>query len=294
MSIDEKFLSVRALISEHNTAIGGEGKPGFIDVEKFSVNVKMAGGTTEDRLKRMSYEDILKCLPEFEGGIKPIALAKDVASIFRGKEESKSRPVTNRRASLMTPEELIKAFDPEDPDSSIGKRLRILSKGERFIVFASGRIIDVDTTLKLLDEVKQGFPGREQMKVDGDIKPVYKIGELPDAYADENPLYPGRPLRPDGTCDQTGRSWEGIPLEIRQLVRVAIDVGALKVDIETAHNVIDLALRDDAASQLRIRYQKAAIKFGELHKLGNLPKLRVPMRGRGSGSLRDGKRVILG
>ena len=122
------------------------------------------------------------------------------------------------------------------------------------------------------------------------------MGELPDAIADENPLYKGRPLRPDGTCDQTGRSWDGIPIEIRQLIRIAVNTDDLEVSHENAHNIIDVALKPDASTILRQRYQKAAAEFAKLSKTGNLPKLVIPMRAlnSGGGALRDGKRVILG
>jgi hypothetical protein len=293
MGTDEKFASVRALIAEHNSAIG-EGKPGTIDIEKFISNVKLAGGTNDDRLKRMSYEDILACfwdMPGFEGHVKPVALAKDIASVFRGREES-TKSVSPKRVATMSPRELVEAFDPTDSDSPVAKRLRELSKGEKFVVYSAGRTVDVGTTLKLLDEVRQGFKGRSSIIVGGEVKAVFDIGDLPDAFVDENPLYPGRPLRPDGTCDQTGRSWDGIPLKIRQLVWVAVDLGLLKVSIETAHNTLDLALNPGGFELLQARYQQAAVKLGELEKIGNPPSLRISLQKRSTGAaLRDGKKV---
>jgi len=290
MGIIEKFQAVLSIIEEHNSAIGGKDKPGYVDPSGFEDSIKIIGGTSESRLKRLSYEDILQCLPG-SGQLKPVALAKEIAAVFRGNDDTK-RPISTHRVSFMNPEELIKAFDPEEYTNAVGKRLKDMSRGEAFIVFESGRIVDVDISMKLLKEVKQGYRGRDKVSVNGDIKPVYRVGQLPDAYADENPLYRNRPLRPDGTCDQTGRSWDGISLEIRQLVYLAVQVGDLKVSIETAHNTIDAALRDDAVRFFRERYQKAAMRFNKLQRLNDLPKLTVPMNAEHSTSINKGTKVL--
>jgi hypothetical protein len=194
----------------------------------------------------------------------------------------------------MTPRELVEAFDPEDYSNPVGQRLAAVSKGEKFIVYSDARLVDVETTFKLLNEIKSGYPGRDDVDVNGAIKKVYRLGELPENYADENPLYRDRPLRPDGTCDQTGRSWEGIDLSVRQFVRVAMDEGELKVTHELAHDTLDIVMEKDALKKLRQRYRKAAIKFDELAKTGDLPTLKIPLGGgsEGKNPFSGGKQVI--
>ena len=196
----------------------------------------------------------------------------------------------------MTPAELVAAYDPEEPSNAVGRRLNTMANNEPFVVFESGRVVDTITTLKLLLEIKQSrLAGRERIEVNGDIRRVYKIGQLPDLMIEEDPLYPGRPLRPDGTCDQTGRSWAGISMEVRQLIRLAVETNELDVSIESAHNVMDLIMKgEDAAKRLRARYQKAAIKFDELNKCGNLPKLIMSVGQNKRTGLGDGTRVIFG
>ncbi len=283
MTLQSKFEAVLAIIAEHNSVIG-IGKPGCIDPEKFSNTLKAIGGTTEDRLKNLSYEDILECLPAFEG-IKPRLLAKEIAKVFRGKDElshgnvvqSEKRPVSSKTAERMTIRELIEAFDPENSENAIAQQLSKIAKGQAFIVYYSGRFVDVESTIKLLQEVKQGYPGRADYTTPNGIFPVYKIGELPDNFADENPLYENRPLRPDGTCDQTGRSWEGIPLEVKQLIRIAVYLKEIDVTIDKAHEILDTALSVDAMSKLRLRYRKSSLKFDELSKVGQLPNLKVTL-----------------
>lgn len=289
MSYQEKVDVVLNVVREHNDAVG-EGNPGIVDFEAFLKNIKACGGTTEVLLAKMSHEDILNCMP-VTGSIKPRILAQSIADIFRDKKDSlEKRPIASKKAEKMTPRELVESFDPEDSTNSVGRRLSEISKNQSFIVYSSGRNIDTESTLKLLLEIKSGFSGREDFDVNGTIKKVYKIGELPENYVDENPLYPGRPLRPDGTCDQTGRSWDGVPLNLRQVVRLAINERELEVNIENAHNILDIVMSSDAAIKLFKRYRKTALAFDKLSGTGDLPKLKMELSQKFH-SLRDGRKV---
>ena len=283
MSYEDRIDAALAAIKQHNETVGGEEKPGYVNPDAFIACVKASGGSNEERLAALSHEDLLACMPSYHMNgieVKPRVLAKNIAQIFRSNQPQGSeekRPVSGKKADKMTPKELVEAFDPEDYSNPVGQRLATMSKGEKFIVYTDGRVVDVETTFRLLSEIRGGYPGRDDVNVGSQVKRVYKVGELPEAYADENPLYRGRPLRPDGTCDQTGRSWEGVSQEIRQLVRVTMDVGELNVNLETAHAALDMAVTDNARTKLRDRYRKAAIKYDELAKTGRLPQLKIAL-----------------
>lgn len=305
MALQDRYDAALSIIREHNEAMGpleGDNKPpGYIHPDVFLQNVKFAGGTSEDRLKGMSYEDILGCMPDGLTHIKPVAVAKDIAKAFRGKEEVPGADkgyVSAKRVERMQPRELIDAFDPEEPDNAVGKRLREGARGEPFIVYQDGglRTIDAAATLSLYLEVKKGYDGRKTYQAaPGDVRPVYRVGDLPDDLVDENPLYRNRPLRPDGTCDQTGRSWEGVPTPVRQLVRLVIESGTSELNIDRANDLIDLAIDRDGRTKLVDRYQVAALRFNELERSGGLPRLKMPLKataGR-TGVLPPGRRVSL-
>tara|TARA_Y100000034_G_scaffold104648_1_gene131361 strand:- start:17521 stop:18504 length:984 start_codon:yes stop_codon:yes gene_type:complete len=286
MIVDDKFARVRSVLSEHNSEIG-ENKPGYVNIDEFFSCIKVLGGTSEERLRRFSHEEIADCLPTVriggEGGreVKQMILAKEIAGIFREKDNASEkkdkgqRPVTSKKAERMTLEELVNAYDPTEPDSPVAERLSKISRGESFLVYSQGREVDVVSTLSLLKEVKQGYAGRDKITVNGSLKKVYSIGYLPENYADENPLYPGRPLRPDGTCDQTNRSWEGVELKLRQLARIAVDRGDIKVSRESSHDVLDLLVGIDAIKAFSTRYADAVIAFDELSEQDKLPRLRI-------------------
>lgn len=297
MTYQQKLDSVIALINEHNAFITEESNK--VNSEGFINCLKASGATTEERLNRLSYEELLQCLPSCSvtignGSVKeiqPVLLAKDIAKIFREKYSielktgygieaslNDSKYVSNKKAERMTLEELVSNYDPEEPDSAIGKRLKQISKDYCFIVFSNGRTVDVETTVKLLKEIKQGYSSRKNIEIDGIIYPTNKVGYLPDNEADENPIYFGRPLRPDGTCDQLGRSWEGVHLSVRIMVYLIASDATEPISIETAHNILDMALSPDAMKKLRTRYREAALKYDMLQKISQLPNLKVPLK----------------
>jgi len=284
MSIQQKLESALAVIREHNETIGGPDQEGYVNPEEFAKNVKLAGGTSESRLSGFTYEDIAEFLPTvhvIHGNtgktMKPIGLARNIAQIWRAKEDA-TKLVGSKKAERMSPRELIENLDPEE-DNPVYKKLAEIAKDEPFIVFNSGKTVDVETTLKLLIEIKKGYPGRQHIEVEGNVKKVYRIGELPEDHVDENPLYPNRPLRPDGTCDQTGRSWEGVSLNVRQLVRIAMKMGDIKnIDLDKANMIHDMVLQEGAFEKLKKRYPKSAIEFERLESLDELPKLRITIK----------------
>lgn len=289
MSYEIRIESAIAIINQHNEAIGENESAYHIDPEAFIKCVKASGGTNEDRLSALSWEDLLECMPNTP--IKPRVLAKEIAVLFRSKENKEPNLISSKKADRMSPRELLEAFIPEDSDNSVGKRLKELSKNEKFIVYSNERVVDVETSFKILTEIRSGHPGRDLITVGDQVKKVYRVGELPENYADENPLYPGRPLRPDGTCDQLGRSWEGVPIAVRQLIRCVLDLRA--INHEVAHDILDVALQNDAVAVLQRRYPVAALKFTELLNLGNLPKLKVVLGAKSSDNqLAAGKPVV--
>jgi len=284
MSLDDRYGAVSTALQEHVRVLG-EGNVNTFDANEVLNNIKSLGGNLES-LKRLRYEDILECFPNTLK-VKPILLAKQVTHLLRNENEETTPAkvyVSTKKADKMTVAELVAAFaaNLENLDSPVVKRLTEISKGFKFVVYQDDGSVNIDKTVEILKEIQKGYPGRDTVTVDGDVRAVYKITDLPDAFADENPLYPGRPLRPDGTCDQTGRSWAGIDLKIRQLVRLALESHELNVTenggLDRAHNLIDLCMDNDALKKLRVRYKQAAVRFDELVKLNKLPNLIMPLR----------------
>jgi len=268
MSYEDKIEKAKEIINQYNEHIG---RDDAVNTEEFIKKLEKAGGTTEAALQGCSWEDL-----ETMG--LPKLLAKQIAGTFRKSEEKEKKPVISAvRAQSMKPVELLKAYDPRDPSNAVSERLKKLSDGKPFVVFNVDETVNADASAKLLQEIRDGYPQMNTVVVDGRPQKTYRVGERPDQMADENPLYPGRVLRPDGMCDQTNRSWNGISPIVRILIHLAIkETGEIKINqINDAHNVLDLVLSGDAENKIRTRYPQASVRYDELEKQSNLPSLKI-------------------
>lgn len=267
MVYQDKIDRVRELISDHNSNVEKENQ---VDFEKFLSNLKKSGGTTEHTIAECTWEDLEDC------GL-PKLLAKRVASVFRSSDQE-VKVVSAKKADKMSLAELVTSFDPEDSSSPVARRLKEISNDQPFVVYKNGRIVDITETLTLLTDLKAGFPAiTEITTADGDIKKVYKIGQLPSNLVDENPLYPGLPLRRD-VCCKTGRSWSSVPISTRQLIRVIYNVIYKgRIDIDIANNLIQQAISSNSEKELRLKYRQAAIEFDKLKEQDSLPKLKMTL-----------------
>lgn len=272
MSYQDLLSKVKALVEEHNQNAGEKAR---VKWEDFQDNLQAAGGTNEKALAACKFEDL-------EGFGLPRLIARQAAEIFRETNNDSSKTPSKRRitenlARHMTAREAFEYYDPRDIDTPLGKRLQELSRGLRCVVFNSDGSVNSEVSAKLVEEIRDGYPERESYSIDGMPVQIYRIGEKAFDFKDENPIYKGRMLRPDGTCDQLNRSWAGVSMKAKQMVYLAVNVtGEIVINgINDAQNVLDMCLTDDASVKLCQRYPKTALKYSELDVEGLLPKLRI-------------------
>tara|TARA_Y100000034_G_scaffold134218_1_gene201996 strand:- start:2431 stop:3288 length:858 start_codon:yes stop_codon:yes gene_type:complete len=277
MSYQDKIDAAVAAITTYN---GNAEKP--IDIDSFLLRLKTDGAVDEDALRTAKWEDLQKC------GL-PIFLARRVAEIFR-KKEDEVQSVSKDKASGMTIEQLLERYDPSE-DNAVTKQLRKRSKGLRCIVFNIDGTVNVNLSKKILGEIRDDFGDRETIKCPdtGEELPVFPVGQKALRVADENPLYPGKLLKPDGTCDQTNRSWKQVDLNVRQLLRIAIETKVIKVPItiDAAHDILDKAFAEDAFKALSSRYPKAMIEYRTREATGSLPSLKISLSAKQAGKRQD-------
>jgi hypothetical protein len=272
---------VRDLINVHNA--GAEVESHRINIQLFEQKLRELGGTSESTLALCTWEDIQSC------GV-PKLVSKEIAEVFRdvrttGKQllmeekEGEGAYFSEKRVNRMTYDQLLAAYNPLE-DNAVAKKLKELSGGKPFIVLVNG-IANVPESVKLLQELKRGYTPRDLVIIDNKPTRLYSVGERPNDLVDENPLYPGRALRPDGTCDQMNRSWAGVDLSVRQLLRVALvntrEVNGGKMNVQLAHDLLDVALTDDAGTKFASRFPKAAVELSEMAEAGNAPTLKVAL-----------------
>ncbi|NJO65394.1 MAG: hypothetical protein HC836_47065 [Richelia sp. RM2_1_2] len=92
-------------------------------------------------------------------------------------------------------------------------------------------------------------------------------------------MFPGMRLLPGEYCNQTNRSWEGIPLIIRQLVYIARKIGELQGGKDKANDTLDLITGSSdyqiAETRLRGRYCGASILLDEQLAANMAPSLKI-------------------
>jgi len=278
---DARIAQAREVVESHNAAVGEEGK---VDFDAFLGNLRKDGGTTVPALQACSYEDLMKC------GLNGRILAKQVADIFR--EEVVGAGGTGvpsaKKASQMTMRQLVEHYDPLDPFSAVGKRLKTVSQNKPFIVLHKSNRVQVDATLTSLEEIKQGYPARSEFELSPGVwVKTHRVGEGVTHLVDENPLYKGHALRPDGSCDQTGIDWSATPHDVRQFVSVGVSV-TKEISLKTKDDALDLFDRfdgrEDALERLRKRYRQTAMRFDKMRDEGKLPNLKVQL---GNGNKKD-------
>lgn len=267
---DSKIATARKLIEDHNSAVDDSSK---IDFDSFLKKLHEAGGTSDDALKAASWEDLRDC------GL-PIILARRMTYVFRqadGETEKQTSWVSEKKAHSLTIKELLERYNPNDPDSHVTARLMKLSKKQKCIVFDSDGKVDVDISSKLLQDISDGFPALNIAKGKNGPVQTYFVGERPDSYWDENPLYSGRALRSGQLCDQTNRSWEGIPTETRRLLYLALNkTGEIQVkSVSDAHDILDKLMADHSFKKWSDRCPVASILYQDMEKINSLPVLRI-------------------
>jgi len=270
MSYSSKIQSAKTIIENHN-----QNATKKVDFEEFRQKLEEMGGTTEGTLSQCKWEDLERL------GV-PTLIAREIAKAFRQSDLGDVGPsayVSPKKAEMMTVSELLERYDPSDVENAVGQRLLKTSRGKKCIVFLPDGRVNVEKSNSLFTDIKKGYPEQTIVQVNGIPAQVYCVGENPSAYAEENPLYPGQPLRSDGTCGQTLREWTSVPLAVRQLFSIArTQTGELKIDsIDDAHDAIDLAISDQAEKKIRQRYKNASVLFDQMQREGTLPLLRIPL-----------------
>lgn len=283
-----KLDQAEALVSAFNETLTGQKFP---KGELTKAIQSSLGGINDQTLRLCSVEDLatLNLHPSREGSgsntlLLPKLLVKQIIQIFQGNDEKKERRgyISPRMADRMPFDQLLGYYDPCE-ENPVSAKLRELSKGQAFIVFLDGGGVDAASSATLLKEIKAGFKARPNglFQTLSGYRPIYNVGDNPDNVADENPLYRGRPLRPDGTCDQLNRSWAGVPLKVRQFVATAVETGELNVSLESAHNILDAVLAehepDTLIKKVSNRFQKASVLFTEREGDGTLPTMKIKM-----------------
>jgi hypothetical protein len=266
-----KLDEVRNLLEAFNKSASTD-----INFDEFLKKLKAAGGVTEAALRECRWEDIM------DFGV-PKLLARQVAAIFRQSAEPKrEKALKPHQVQELTIRELLERYDPAETDHLVNQRLLTISKGYPCIVFNDDGKANVDASVYLVQEIKDGYEPRKTYIVNGAPQELKRVNERADDYVDENPLFAGRALRggSEQICDITNRRWDSCPKKYRQVLHIAVNV-TKELEIRNAsqaHDVLDKIVNkhEEAISVwLGERFPNAMIKWQKMDKLNELPSLKL-------------------
>lgn len=269
---EQKLARASELVANHNSGLSDPST--HLDWAAIEKEIKAFGGTTDQTLQEMTWEDLQDC------GV-PRLLARQVANqIFRKSDEApKTKYLSANRVTMLTLRECFELYDISgDQNSAVADRLQKESEGKRCVVLEPDGAVNIDLSARTLRELKDGFDERDVLTdKDGRALRIVRVGERPSVYFDENPLDPGRPLR-GGVCDKSGRSWDAIPMNVRQLVYIALTHTKELVikSVDDIHDLMDRVEESSNAQQfVSRRYPRAALRFNELRETEQLPMLKI-------------------
>lgn len=289
---ESKLAQGLTVLQKHNDALTGDEEDLKVDVIAFRKEVRRNGGTDLDGLAHLSWEDLIRC-----GA--PRAVAVQIAKLWRAKDQDQpeakaggasdeDKVISRKRAEKMQTHQLLKHYDPKKPRDAVANELATRSGGYPCIVLLPDGAVDIPLSDELFTEIQNGNPWKpgEPYVVPGqDPRRVYRIGEtVEEELLDECPLHHGERLAKRGgvsdICPVANQPWTGVPIEVRQLLRLAVDSGEVRVTLaDDAIAVMERAKQPGADKALRTRYPRAAVKFGDLSRLEQLPRLKVPKGG---------------
>lgn len=171
------------------------------------------------------------------------------------------------------PASLLKVYLPDKPSDPVTNALRKRFGEKPIIAFRDDGTVALTETCQYLADLEQHFPERKEIMVDGKLTQLWPVGCKPYNVVDEDPLFPGQPLR-NGYSLVNHRNWTNISLRNRQLCRIILERG--DIDPDNREAVLRLLERAQEA-ELAEAYQEAELEFRNREIRDTLPKLKVEL-----------------
>jgi len=171
-------------------------------------------------------------------------------------------------------EQLLPYYDPKKHnkvyeliDEKYGK------KYGNFIAFKpNSQSIAIEETLDYIADLESGLPMENSIEVDGEPVRLYGIGNLPNEKVEEDPFFPGKPLR-RGRSSVNRINWSNISIETRQFFRILLEEKFVNPeDRIEIRKVIQLTI-----NELKEIFPEAYLTFKELKEDGDLPSLKIDL-----------------
>lgn len=279
MTYDERIAAAAAILKVTPT--------------EFQETLTARTGVTADMgTAALDDEDIFK-FGDFREAFKdiPVAIQRMVFKALRGgqadkKVEQASDAGTDPRIAQLKslglkvrvedadPAVLLPHYLPGKPNDPITLALRKRFGEQKVIAFRADGGVAIDETVRYISDLEQGYPPQNALQVEGRLVPLYAVGAKPNEMVDEDPLFPGYPLR-SGYSTVNNRRWTEVTKECRQLCRIIVQRG--EIDVNNKEAVLRLLERAKEIKGLVEAYPEAEMEFRQLQERDELPKLKIPL-----------------
>jgi len=180
------------------------------------------------------------------------------------------------RLENVDPAELLQHYHPSMVNHPITIALKKRFGSQPIIVFKpDSKQVDIDETANYIADLGQGFPEQETIEVDGTLVRVYPIGQIPNQMIDEDPLFPGQPLKRERSVVNRV-NWSNIDEETRKFCRIVVEMDDIDVDDRFAIREL-LKLASKGITELRKIYPEADLEYKERKQKDELPKLHLTL-----------------
>jgi len=245
--------------------------------------IGLEGLNDDEKVKFGDYREIMKDVPIVIVRMSWAGLrgAKKDISVHTGKgtEEVDDRTAALRALGLKVrledadPMQLFKLYLPDKPSDPVSTALKKRYQDKPVVAFRDDGTVALTETIQYLSDLEQGYPASENVMVDGKLAKLWPVGVRPSTMVEEDPLFPGQPLR-NNYSTVNHRNWAKVSLCERQMCRIIVERG--DIDPNNQDAVLRLLERAEASS-LDVAYPGADLEFRERAKKDTLPKLKVEL-----------------
>jgi len=168
--------------------------------------------------------------------------------------------------------ELIPLYNPTKKNAIYNTLIKRFNDKKVIAFKPDSNIVAVEETINYITDLNDGYPEEDSIEVDGELVRLYPVGVLPDQTVEEDPLFPGSPLK-RGRSLNNRINWSSVNHETRQLFRILLN----EKEIDPNDRVRISELVKQHVSSLKELFQDAYLVFKELKKKDELPKLVMPI-----------------
>jgi hypothetical protein len=226
---------------------------------------------------------------EFRETLKeePIVKLRLAFKFLKGAKKAEDRgQVDDRTAQLralglkvrlgdLPTDQLLRLYDPTKPSDPVTTALKGRFGSAPLIAFRETGEVALQETLDYTSGLEQNFPAQETIMVDGVLTRLYPAGVKPDVMVDEDPVFPGKPLR-NGMSTVNNRNWSKVEFKARQLCRLVVNRG--DVDPDNREATLRLIERAQAGFvTLQEAYPEAHLEFRDAERQAKLPTLKISL-----------------